>query len=207
MTTIYQIVRHVVHKTVRRIRKENEDRVFYRDLDGIPLISLMEYFPLNATDVTDTPERQRNREVVWCFKDAQPTDKKYAVIVKEVLAKFEDIIRRLFDDVSDITLVYIPSDKDTSRRRWKRFSRQLAMRLGCENGFRHLRQERDSVPRHNIGGRGKPRKLIVDKDYFRGKRVIIVDDLVNTCRTMRNAIHCLSRAGAEVVCCLTLATT
>lgn len=205
MTTIYQIVRQVVHKTVRRIRKENEDRVFYRDLDGIPLISLMEYFPLNATD---TPERQRNREIVWCFKDALPTDKKYAVIVKEVLAKFDNIISRLFDDVSDIILVCIPaSNKQTSRRRWRRFSHQLAMRLGCENGFRHLRQERNSVPRHYIGGRGKPRKLIVDKDYFRGKRVIIVDDLVNTCRTMRNAIHCLSRAGAEIMCCLALATT
>ena len=206
MTTIYQmIVKHVVHKTVRRMRKKNEDRVFYQELDGIPLISLMEYFPLNATD---TPERQRNREIVWRFKDAHPKDKKYAVIVKEMLAKFENIIRRLFDDVSDITLVYLPaSDTETSRRRWKQFSRQLAMRLGCENGFRHLRQERDSVPRHYIGGRGKPRKLIVDKDYFKGKRIIIVDDLVNTGRTMRNAIRCLSRAGAEIVCCLALATT
>ena len=203
-TIIYQIVKHVVHKTVRRIRKENEDRVFYRELDGIPLISLMEYFPLNATN---TPERQRNREIVWCFKDAQPTDKKYAVIVKEVLAKFEDIIRRLFDDVSDITLVYIPSDKDTSRRRWKRFSRQLAMRLGCENGFRHLRQERDSVPRHYTGGRGKPRKLIVDEEFFDGKQVILIDDLVNTGETMKKAIRHLRHAGAEVVCCLTLATT
>ena len=207
--TIYQIVNIVIKKTLKQIRRDNEEkRVIYRNLCGVPLISLLEYVPLNASsDVSDTAEKRRNREILWVFKDGEP-NKRYSKIAKVVLSAFAYIISKLLDcDSSEYTLAFIPgSNQETTEKRWGKFSRELASALDCENGFKHLLPTKDSVPRHYIG-RGKVRPLYVDEEFFDGKRVVLVDDLVNTGETMKDAIRQLRNAGAEVVCCLSVATT
>ena len=50
-------------------------------------------------------------------------------------------------------------------------------------------------------------KLIVDKNYFNGKRVVLLDDLVNTGQTLSKAIENLRDAGADVILALSVATT
>ena len=205
---LISIVRCIVKDEIRQLMQEDEQRVIYRVIENnIPLISLFQYVPKSVDDTNDT-ERQHNRELLWCFKDGNQDDEQYPIVVEAVLDAFMDIICKLFDnDTCNLTLTFIPaSSKSTTHRRWSHFSRIIANALGCENGFKHLRPTKDSVPRHYIG-RGRVRPLDVDEEFFDGKQVILIDDLVNTGETMKDAIRQLRNAGAEVVCCLSVATT
>ncbi len=205
---IKMIVKDIIEDAIKRMLEGHEQTVIYRVIeDNIPLISLFHYVPKSVDDTNDT-ERQHNRELLWCFKDGNQDDEQYPIVMEAVLDAFMDIICKLFDnDTRNLTLTFIPSSsKSTNHRRWSHFSRIIANALGCENGFKHLRPTKDSVPRHYIG-RGRVRPLDVDEEFFEGKRVVLVDDLVNTGETMKDAIRQLRNAGAEVVCCLSVATT
>lgn len=200
---IKMIVRDIIEDAINQMMEDNEEqRVIYRVIKNLPVVSLFHYVPKSVDDTNDTA-RQHNRELLWSFKDGKDDE-----IMWAVLESFTKIIRKLLgNDTHDITLAFIPSDEKTTARRWGRFSSILADILGCDNGYKHLRPTRDSVPRHYIGGRGVPRALDVDEDYFDGKRVVLIDDIINTGRTLSNAIETLQDAGADVVMALSVATT
>ena len=200
---IKMIVRDIIEDAINQMMEDSEQTVIYRIIEDIPLISLFQYVPKRVDDTNDT-ERKHNREALWHFKDGDDDD-----VMWDVIESFAKIIRKMLgNDTHNVVLAFIPaSDLVTSNRQWRRFSTILADVLGCDNGYKHLRPTRDSVPRHYIGGRGVPRALDVDEDYFDGKRVVLIDDLINTGRTLSNAIETLQDAGADVVMALSVATT
>ena len=201
---IKMIARDIIEDAINQMMEEREQTVIYRVIeDNIPLISLFHYVPKSVDDTNDT-ERQHNREALWHFKDGDDDD-----VMWDVIESFAKIIRKMLgNDTHNVVLAFIPaSDVATSNRRWGIFSSIMADEIGCINGYEHMRPKRDSVPRHYIGGRGVPRELDVDEDYFDGKRVVLIDDLVNTGRTFRNAVETLRGAGADVVLGLSVATT
>lgn len=200
---IKKIVRDIIEDAIKHMIEDNEETVIYRVIKNLPVVSLFQYFPKSMDDSNDR-ERQHNRELLWSFKDGKDDEIMWAVV-----ESFTKIIRKLLgNDMHDITIAFTPaSDLRANDRRWRRFSTILADILGCDNGYKHLRPSRDSVPRHYIGGRGAPRALDVDEDYFDGKRVVLIDDLVNTGRTFRNAVETLRDAGADVILGLSVATT
>ena len=159
---IKKIVRDIIEDAINHMMEDNEQTVIYRVIKNIPVVSLFQYVPKSVDDTNDT-ERQHNRELLWSFKDGKDDDIMWAVI-----ESFTKVIRKLLgNDTHYITIAFTPaSDLRASDRRWRRFSSILADVLGCDNGYKHLRPTRDSVPRHYIGGRGVPRALDVDEDYF-----------------------------------------
>lgn len=200
---IKMMVRDIIADAIKQMVEDSEQTVIYRIIEDIPLISLFQYVPKRVDDTNDT-ERQHNREALWHFKDGDDDD-----VMWDVIESFAKIIRKMLgNDTHNVVLAFIPaSDMATSNRRWGIFSSIMADEIGCINGYEHMRPKRDSVPRHYIGGRGVPRELDVDEDYFDGKQVVLIDDLVNTGRTLSNAIETLQDAGADVVMALSVATT
>ncbi len=197
------IVRDIVEDAINQMIEDSEQTVIYRVIENLPVVSLFQYVPKSLDDSNDAV-RQHNREALWHFKDGEDDDIMWAVV-----DSFAKVIRKMLgNDTHNVVLAFIPaSDLATTNRRWGILSSIMADEIGCINGYEHMRPKQDSVPRHYIGGRGVPRELDVDEDYFDGKRVVLIDDLVNTGRTFKNAVETLRGAGADVILGLTVATT
>ena len=200
---IKMMVRDIIEDAINQMMEDSEQTVIYRVIEDVPLISLFQYVPKSLDDSNNTV-RQQNREALWRFKDGEDDEIMWAVI-----DSFAKIIRKMLgNDTHDIALTFISaSNERIGLTRWGIFSTILADEIGCINGCEHMRPRCDSVPRHYIGGRGVPRALDVDEDFFNGKRVVLIDDLVNTGETMKDAIRHLRNAGADVILALSVATT
>ena len=94
-------------------------------------------------------------------------------------------------DLHDTIVVCIPAScKRTNDIRYKHFSEELSERLGAVNGFGHI-----IVSDH------------IDEDFFRGKSVLVVDDITTTGRTANAFIERMESAGAHVRMAMFLAKT
>lgn len=171
------------------------------DIDGIPVISFFRYVPKCEGDDNNATESAL-RELLWRLKDGE---RDVCDVFTTLLFRF--LKRNLRQTCSMTTLGFVPASTEKSTcTRWETMSERLSKMLDCENGFEYLMPARESVPRHFIG-RGQPRPLDLDADYFNGKKIILVDDLINTGETMCQVIDELENAGGEVVLCIAIAHT
>lgn len=170
------------------------------DMYGIPVISFMKYVPKCKENNNAT--KSALRKLLWQFKDGEEKAQDgFTQLIFRVLK------RNLGSACKKTTLAFVPaSTEESTCIRWETMSERLSEMLGCENGFDYLAPKRESIPRHFIG-RGRPRPLDLDEDFFRGKKIILIDDLVNTGETMCQVISELEDAGGEVVLCIAIAHT
>lgn len=171
------------------------------DIDGIPVISFFRYVPKCEGDDNNATESAL-RELLWRLKDGE---RDVCDVFTKLLFKF---LHRHLRQTSKLTsLAFVPSSTEESTcTRWETMSERLSEMLDCENGFDYLAPKRESVPRHFIR-KGRPRPLDLDEDFFVGKKIILIDDLINTGETMCQVISELEDAGGEVVLCIAIAHT
>lgn len=171
------------------------------DIDGIPVISFFRYVPKCEGDDNHATESAL-RELLWSLKNGE---KDVCDAFTQLLFRF--LHRHLRQTCKLTTLAFVPSSTEKSTfARWDKMSKELSEMLGCDNGFEYLMPARESVPRHFIG-KGRPRPLDLDEDFFVGKKIILIDDLINTGETMCQVIDELENAGGEVVLCIAIAHT
>lgn len=171
------------------------------DIDGIPVISFFRYVPKCEGDDNNATESAL-RELLWRIKDGE---KDVCNAFTQLLFRF--LKRNLRQTCKMTTLAFTPaSTLESSLARWGKMAHDLSAMLDCDNGFGYLMPARESVPRHFIG-RGRPRPLDLDEDFFVGKKIILIDDLINTGETMCQVISELEDAGGEVVLCIAIAHT
>lgn len=112
--------------------------------------------------------------------------------------------------LSDTVLVCIPASTSCAHvRRWKRFAQLVCRCTGMQNGFDRL-QVSGSRKRAHVSGEYELCTSIkhyvhIDADYFRGKRVLVVDDIYTTGQSSRAFIGAMQAAGADVRMALFLA--
>ena len=106
-------------------------------------------------------------------------------------------------DLHDTIAVCIPAScKRTNDIRYKHFSEELSERLGAVNGFGHIivsghRQKAHISHVHELAD-GANECYHIDEDFFRGKSVLVVDDITTTGRTANAFIERMESAGAHV---------
>lgn len=64
---------------------------------------------------------------------------------------------------------------------------------------------RDATPKH-LGGDGNP-TIEINSNYFRGKYVVLFDDIITSGRSMSRMKSLLESAGANVICGLSIGKT
>ena len=111
-------------------------------------------------------------------------------------------------DLTDTVIACVPASSSYSNaRRYKRFSSLVCSRTGALNGYDHiqvvgkrtrLHQNRQAVIDDNV---------VLDNDYFAGKRVIVIDDICTTGSSANAFIEKLQGAGANVRMALFLGKT
>lgn len=115
-------------------------------------------------------------------------------------------------DLTDTVIVCIPaSTKYAHIRRWKRFSQLLCQQTGAIDGFSHIevcvgRKRAHITGEYELATNIK-HLVNIDADYFRGKNVLVIDDIYTTGRSSDAFISAIEATGAHVRMAMFLAKT
>lgn len=115
-------------------------------------------------------------------------------------------------DMTGIVIVCIPvSTRYAHVRRWKRFSSELCRLTGAVDGFDRV-QVSGSRKRAHVTGEYElctniKHYVHIDADFFRGTKVIVIDDIYTTGQSSRAFIDAMLAAGADVLMALFLGRT
>lgn len=115
-------------------------------------------------------------------------------------------------DLADTIVVCVPaSTKYAHVRRWKRFSRLLCQMTGAVDGFDRI-QVSGSRKRAHITGEYElctniKHYVHIDADFFKGKKVLVIDDIYTTGQSSSAFIDAMQAAGADVQMAMFLAKT
>ena len=116
------------------------------------------------------------------------------------------------NDLQGVIIVCIPaSTKVANVRRWKRFSEMLCRLTGAVDGFDHIRVSGSRKRAHVTGeyelATNIKHYVHIDDDFFRGRKVIVIDDIYTTGRSSQAFIGAMEAAGSTVVMAVYLAKT
>lgn len=115
-------------------------------------------------------------------------------------------------NLTDTVIVCIPaSTRYSNVRRWKRFSDILCRLTGAIDGFNRI-QVSGSRKRAHITGEYELATNIkhyvhIDAEYFRGRKVLVIDDIYTTGQSSAAFIAAMQSAGATVTMAMFLAKT
>ena len=165
----------------------------------IPVFYLHYYLP-KSSSLSPTEDEEWSRHFIWDFKDGNDTDSVIYEVVK-VLKHFF-----LQSTLSNCTFVCIPaSTAEKNEERYKYFSSEVAEKCDMWNGYNHITIKCDRQASH-LGGESKF-NLSFDKDWFRGKNVILFDDIITTGKSVKWMAERLRSFGAYVIGAITLGKT
>jgi predicted amidophosphoribosyltransferase len=117
-----------------------------------------------------------------------------------------------FKDGSNVTFCCIPaSSAYATARRYKKFSAMVCELCGADNAFDHVHVYGKKAKKHNsrehIVSDFADYDVHIDEDYFKGKKVVIFDDLVTTSETAERFKERIEIAGGKVIGAFFLAHT
>lgn len=178
---------------------------------GIPVKFLVPYIPVEDEkwlDAKERDERQRNRNLIWNFKygeDINPGEHQKSMM--QISQKLGQVLNDTFGyRTKGLTLFCIPaSEEDIQWRRYYEFSRELCKITGMENSFKYIRINSKRIPVH-LGGRGE-KNYILKEEFFKGKNIVLVDDIITTGRSLKKWVAEFEKMEAEVVAALFVGKT
>lgn len=171
-----------------------------------------DYIPKNS-DINPTSLEQKIQRMIWVFKHEKGCDKaveaEYKEIVYEDVLNLEtEVFKNIFGDCTDITFATVPcSSNENNTRRWKKFSKDLCERLGMENAFEHIKITKDATTASHYCGKRTMAKYGLNKSFFKGKAVVIFDDLATEGYHIEEFSKKLKDCGAEVIMAIVIAKT
>lgn len=166
------------------------------------MVTFFHYVPTRWLG-TATVEERFMHYTLLSFKDGERNAQDWAIrLVGNALAG---------KDRQGTVLVCIPGhDRATTERRYARFSEEVCMVCGCENGLPYVHVESSTKPNHLRKFHTKEQSLAnvsVDGEFFKGRNVIVFDDITTTGRTCKRMAEILQEAGAVVIGAVVLAKT
>lgn len=180
---------------------------------SVNCFSLYYYYP--TTCDWDASEDEWNvRNLIWDFK-ANPNRPQSEIEIKrrhersvsEVLPDLQRVLNRYFGtNKSQLTLVCIPSSKKiVTERRYKDLSEKLCNATGMSNGYNYVHVASEGEARH-LGGVNQA-QFSIDSSFFKGKYVILFDDVITSGASMERFKRLLESAGATVIAGLSIGKT
>ncbi len=151
-------------------------------------------------------EEWENRGLVANFKgnSALTTDIDHQAAVEKAISLTTDFLNEwLGQDAQGLTLVCVPSAQEAkTKRRYREFSEQVSKALGMTNAYpafsynKHVDEDGDEVD-----------ELVIDKAYFKGRKVVLFDDIIASGESLRKFSDYLAGLGAEIIAAVVLGKT
>lgn len=175
---------------------------------GLPYNYLLLYYPITCDFEADECEWV-NRRLVWDFKNTPGTtlSGQHEQALSNLLPRLRDLLLQTFNtNIKLLTLVCIPaSSEENNNARFKDFSERLTSSLQMDNAFEHIQIIKDASPKH-LGGIGAP-KLHFDEDYFKGRNILLFDDIITKGNSMHRFKNKLESLGANVIAGVSIGKT
>ena len=165
--------------------------------------AIFEYIPKRYLERATFLQKDTNRMILG-FKDGRNV---YSLWAARLFAQSLALI-----DLHDVAIVCVPASTTYAHvRRWKRFSQELCRLTGAINGFDYVHVFGNRKPAHITGeyelATNIKHLVNIDADYFRGKKVLVIDDIYTTGRSSDAFISALEATGAHVRMAMFLAKT
>ena len=178
---------------------------------GLHYSYLFYYYPTTC-DFEATEEEWSNRWIVWDFKNTpgktsksdhqEALEKAIHMLKNKLLTTFEA------DSLKYLTLVCIPaSSQIKTQARYEEFSNRICGELGLINAYPHISVVTEKEERRSGGTSIDTNKLSIDEDFFKGKYVLLFDDVITRGDSMRTFKRKMESLGAIVVGGLSLGKT
>ena len=173
---------------------------------GLPYYYLFYYYPTTC-DFEATETEWAHRRLVWNFKNDPDKNISYTahnIALNRVVSGLRALLIMTFgeDLLRLLTLVCLPASTQVkSEARYKAFSEKLCYDTGMKNGYDHTFYIKDGISKNspnNPTGHSIQPKVTFD-DWFKGKYVLLFDDVVTKGDTMMRYKLMLEEAGAIVV--------
>lgn len=172
---------------------------------GMRYFHLLNYYPSwmdRKNGFRPTQEEWDVRHLIWAFKYDPShgiTRAQHLMAAAVVIKLLSDVLKKTFGEtIDDVTLFCVPASSQCSyQRRIEDFATLMCTKTGAQNAYSHIRYVRDATPKH-CGGSGMP-AVKLDPDYFRGKKVLIFDDVTTSGGTLQRYKQVLADLGAIVI--------
>jgi predicted amidophosphoribosyltransferase len=180
-------------------------------LGGLHYSYLFYYYPTTC-EFEATEEEWSNRWIVWDFKNTpgktsvsdhqEALDKAIPMLKNKLLTTFEE------ESLKHLTLVCIPASSQVkTQARYEEFSNRICSELGMINAYPHISVISEKEERRLGGTSIDTNKLSFDENFFKGKYVLLFDDIITRGDSMRTFKNKMEELGAIVVGGLSLGKT
>ena len=111
-------------------------------------------------------------------------------------------------DLTDTIIVCIPAScQQTYTKRFRRFCKSVCAMTGAVNGFEHIKVIGKRGKVHICGEHAAEDNVWIDEDFFKGKKILLIDDICTTGKTSDQFRERMEQAGAKVRMCMFFAKT
>ena len=145
------------------------------------MVHFLKYFPVRIKNVGEDAVAARN--LIWAFKDSR--DDAY----EKVAQMTADHLQEEFgEQVTNMVFVCVPaSTQEQNQSRYARFCERVSELTGIANGFTHVKELSARLA------------IDFDAEYFNGKNVLVMDDVVTTGTSYALFANQLETFGANVL--------
>lgn len=178
---------------------------YYPNKANIKCFSMYYYYPTNC-EFSASQTDWNIRNLIWNFKANPNKPMPIETIIElhekasdEIIEDMHKCLEYFFsDDVKYLTLACVPSSKEViNKRRFQDFSEHLCEKTSMENGFEYIKVTSDGDAKH-MGGISSS-SYEVDPEFFKGKHVLLFDDVITSGKSMEQLRVALLNAGANVI--------
>lgn len=213
--------REAEHKRQEQLRKAQEvaelkscvQSWYQPSRSCVNCFSLYYYYPTNwPWDASEDEWDVRN--LIWDFKanpnrpqSEQEIKNRHERAVHKVIPRLTRVIQHYFGHKkTELTLVCIPSSKKiVTERRYKDLAEELCGSTGMRNGYGYVNVVSDGQARH-LGGTEQA-QFSVDASFFKGRYVLLFDDVITSGASMEQFKRLLEASGATVIGGLSIGKT
>ena len=172
--------------------------------DGLHYNWLVDYAAFSAFGTFElSPEEWEKRDLIVNFKGNSELTTE--IDHQQALKKAIDMVVSFLKDVlgnesSSITLVCIPASlKKHTERRFRSFSEQVCAQTGLQNAY-----DAFSYTTEKDEDGDETDTLHIDESFFKGKKVLLFDDMIATGGSISRFAEKLRAMGASVIGALAL---
>lgn len=172
---------------------------------------LLNYYPTTCNFEASEKEWE-DRWTVWNFKNTpgrispQDHEKTLNIVVEKIKRKLIFTFEESY--LKYITFVCIPaSTAAKTKARYEDFSNRLCMETGMSNAYNHM-EVLNASDEKKFGGSGiNTNNVSFDSNYFRGRYVILFDDIITKGESMLRFKRKMEELGAIVLCGISIGKT
>lgn len=165
---------------------------------GVPHYFFYYYYPTRFTDVS--ADSQDARRLVYNFKDGLAHAKVKDLVVNKIRSTFSS------GDISKLCFACIPaSTRAVHQSRYEDFSREVCQALGMSDAYSYITITKEKTPSH-LGGSDSA-EYSYSSSYFKGKFVVLFDDIVTRGGSVSSMKSQLEALGAVVICAISIGRT